>query len=41
MEFKINNKSKFKKLIISLSMVSLFMIGCTKFNSLEESENLN
>lgn len=41
MEFKINNKSKFKKLIISLLMVSLFMIGCTKFNSLEESENID
>ena len=37
MEFKINNKSKFKKLIISLLMVSLFMIGCTKFDSVEES----
>lgn len=41
MEFKINNKSKFKKLIISLLMISIFMIGCTKFNSLEESENID
>ena len=40
MEFKINNKSKFKKLIISLLMISIFMIGCTKFNSLEESKNI-
>ena len=41
MEFKINNKSKFKKLIISLLMISIFMIGCTKFNSVEESENID
>ena len=41
MEFKINNKSKFKKLIISLLMISIFMIGCTKFNSLEESKNID
>ena len=41
MEFEINNKSKFKKLVISLLMVSLFMIGFTKFNSLEESENID
>ena len=39
MKLKINNKSKFKKLIISLLMISIFMIGCTKFNSVEKSEN--
>ena len=38
---KAREKQNFKKLIISLSMVSLFMIGCTKFNSLEESENID
>ena len=41
MKLKINNKSKFKKLIISLLMISIFMIGCTKFNSVEESENID
>lgn len=41
MKLKINNKSKFKKLIISLLMISIFMIGCTKFNSLEESKNID
>lgn len=36
MAFKISNK--FKKSIILLLMFSLFMIGCTRFDSVEESK---